>query len=119
MIRSFEKTAPVLGLIAAMGAGPALAETSCTFTQECFQTLECEESAYEVTVDLEAGTFSDLTGTRDIIAVNDGAMAKTAVIEGYAGYQLLTMGAHSWILTIHNSAGPAQLTYYGDCEGEK
>ena len=111
----------ILALIPALAALPAAARAeprACTFTEECYMTLECTESAYEVTVDLEAATFSDLTGDLDIIAVNDGALAKTAVIEGYSGYQLLTMGTNTWILTVHIGAGPAQVTFYGACEAE-
>ena len=91
------------------------APLACTFKQECYNTLKCTEAAHEITVDLDAGKVSTITGDLDIVAVPDGPLAKTAVLQGFSGYQLLTMGRNTWILSVHIAAGPAVATYYGEC----
>lgn len=104
--------APLLALLPL----PALAEpVACTFTEECYMTLACTDSAWEVTVDLEAGKVSDLTGDFEIVARKDGADWTSVAFEGFGGMQVLTLGRASWIMSVHIGAGPAAMTYYGDC----
>ncbi|MDQ2088597.1 hypothetical protein [Marimonas arenosa] len=103
-------------LLALLLPAAALAEPkSCRFAQECYNTLACTETDLEITVDLEAGQVSTPTGDLEIVGTYDGPVAKTAVLEGFAGYQLLTMGQLTWILSVHIAAGPAVATYYGEC----
>ena len=96
---------------------PALATPlSCTFQQECYSTLACTDTDHAIEVDLDAGKARTITGDLDIVGTFDGPVAKTVVLEGFTGFQLLTMGRATWILSIHIAAGPTVATYYGDCE---
>lgn len=109
------------GFILTVAFWPAMAMAdaqSCSFEQECYATLACTDTDMAVTVDLEAGTVETPSGEVKIVGLYEGPMAKTAVLEGFAGYQLLTMGQTQWILTVHIPAGPAVANYYGECGAE-
>jgi len=107
---------PALALLVALVPLAARAEPqSCTFSTECYSQLECKDSSWAVTADLEAGTVTDLTGTFDIVGRQDGADWTSVAFAGYGGMQVLTLGRNAWIMSVHIGAGPAVMTYYGDC----
>ncbi len=99
----------------ALGATPAFAGPVCTFSQECYMTLDCAETAYDVTVDTDAGVLSTMVEDLEILHVEDGA-ATQIVARGMGSLNLLTIGAATAVLTVHIGAGPASITYYGDCK---
>ena len=108
-------TAPRLAAaLAGLAAAPALADpVACSFTEECYMTLACSTAAYELSFDAEAGTASDITGDFELLASNEAGTSH--VLSGHSGFQLLSIGPATAILTVHIGAGPAQVTYYGEC----
>lgn len=99
----------------ALIAQPALAAPVCTFTEECYMTLDCQETSYEVTVDGAAGVLS--TMVEDLEILHDSTEANRQIVaRGMGALHMLTIGPATAILTVHIGAGPASITYYGDCE---
>jgi len=98
----------------ALAAGPAFAGPVCTFTEECYMTLACEETAYDVTVDTEAGVLSTLVEDLEILhLIDDGN--RQIVARGMGALHMLTIGPATSILSVHIGTGPAAITYYGEC----
>lgn len=104
-----------LALAFALIGGPALAGPTCTFTEECYMTLDCEAANYEVSVDTDAGVLSTEVEDLDILHVETGA-ATQIVARGMGALNLLTIGPATAVLTVHIGAGPASISYYGACE---
>lgn len=102
-------------LTLAVLAQPALAGPVCTFTEECYMTLDCQETDYVVTVDDEAGVLTTMVQDLDILHdSNEGN--RQIVARGMGSIDLLTIGPATAILTAHIGSGPASITYYGVCE---
>jgi len=99
---------------AAFLAGPALADPVCTFTEECYMTLACEETAYEMTVDRDAGLVSTLVEDLEILHVEEQS-ATQILARGMGALHLLTIGPATAVLSVHIGTGPAAITYYGSC----
>lgn len=102
-------------LALALAPLPALAAPVCTFTEECYMTLDCGETDYEMTVDREAGVLSSIVEDLEILHVEEGP-ATQIFARGMGAMNLLTIGASTAILSVHIGAGPAAVTYYGACE---
>lgn len=105
----------LLAFALAVAPLPALAGPVCTFTEECYMTLACGETDYELTVDREAGEILTMVETLEILHVEEGP-ATQIVARGMGALHLLTIGPATSVLSVHIGAGPAAITYYGACK---
>ncbi|SMH55655.1 hypothetical protein [Maritimibacter sp. HL-12] len=105
------------GLCVGLLASPALAAPVCTFTEECYMSLGCEPTDWELTVDHKAGRIMTIAETLDILHVEDG-QAQQIVARGPGALHLLTIGTNTALYTLHIGAGPASVTYFGTCGDE-
>jgi hypothetical protein len=103
--------------LAGLVASPALAGPVCVFTEECYMSLGCEPTDWELTVDHKSGRIMTLAETLEIIHVEDGP-AQQIVARGTGALHLLTIGASTALYTLHIGAGPASITYIGTCGDE-
>ena len=107
-----------LSALLSLTALPAFADQVCTFTQECYMTLDCEESAYEVTLELDSDRISTIVENMEILHYHKTETATQLVAQGMGAMHVMTIGPSSALLSVHIGAGPAQIAYYGSCEGE-
>lgn len=103
-------------LCACLTAGPAFAGTACIFNVECYMSEPCAETAWELTVDRDAGTLSSVAEVLEILHVDDSGTQIAA--KGADSLNLLTIGAEISVFTTHIGAGPAAITYVGECHSE-
>lgn len=78
-------------------------------------TLECEETDWQVEVDLDKGVLSTIVEDYEIVDVEENVNTQIAA-RGMGGLALLTIGPATSVFTTHIGAGPAAITYYGECE---
>lgn len=106
-----------LALLAlALTATPALAGPVCTFTEECYMTLDCGTTNYVVTVELDADRISTDAETMEILYDHKIDDTTQLVAQGMGALHMLTIGANTALMSVHIGAGPAAITYIGACE---
>ncbi|OIP83452.1 MAG: hypothetical protein AUK37_07275 [Rhodobacterales bacterium CG2_30_65_12] len=103
-------------LALALAPLPALGGPVCTFSQECYMTLDCEETAYEVTLELDADRISTVAESMEILHYHKIGETTQLVAQGMGALHMLTIGPNSAVMSVHIGAGPAAITYYGACE---
>jgi hypothetical protein len=106
------RTALAVALV--LATAPASAGPVCHFTEECYMTLDCEATDWEVTVDTDAGVLSTMVEDLEILHVEAGA-ATQIVARGMGSLNLLTIGPATSVMSVHIGAGPAAIAYYGEC----
>ena len=120
MDRTLKAAAVVIGLAL---AGPASAFSyACTYTTECIDAEGCQETAYDLTIDVaednSSAVLSSVSGDIDTIAYN------AQFLSYYAGYASNTMHVVSVYMrgesrySVQTPAGEAMMaiTYLGQCE---
>lgn len=103
-----------LAVALALAAAPAFAGPVCSFTEECYMTLDCEATDYEVTVDSAGGVLSTEVEDLEILADFDEGN-RQIVARGMGALHMLTIGPATSVMTVHIGAGPASITYFGEC----
>lgn len=109
----------ILALIFASLASTAHAQT-CTFTSECFDTEECTETDYELTIahdDHGAPILESIAENLHVTAIGgDGDTHTTFIASTNAATHLLTRTTDgSARYTVHMADGPLMLSYLGSC----
>jgi hypothetical protein len=95
---------------------PALADPVCTFTEECYMSLACEQTAYEVTLELDRDAISTIVEDMEILHYHKVGETTQVVAQGMGALHMLTIGANTAVMSVHIGAGPAAITYIGACE---
>jgi hypothetical protein len=103
-------------LALALTATPALADPVCTFTEECYMTLDCGTTDHAVTLELDADRISTNAETMEILHHHKIDDTTQLVAQGMGALHMLTIGPSAALMSVHIGAGPASITYYGACE---
>ncbi|MBB04440.1 hypothetical protein [Pseudooceanicola sp.] len=103
-------------LIAALIPLPALADYSCNFNQECYESETC--AASDFTVEVRNGEDKLVTdyGTFPILAKRDERDILTVFVHSEGAVYLLSAGPRAARFTAHITDGPQSITYLGTCE---
>ena len=113
-------------LVACILAGPAAGLSyECRYTTECFETDACQETAFDLTLDVSgdfsSATLSTVSGDVETLAYNAQFLSYYTGYADRAMHMVSVLNAGESRYSFQTGAGDSLLsvTYFGSCEAQE